>query len=57
MLWQEIYVQNFGGSTRNLGDSSLSGDISLSPTKGKGPLVLASSPTIRPRDLVSALVS
>jgi hypothetical protein len=29
-----------------LGDSSLSGDISLSPTKGEGPLVRASSPTI-----------
>jgi hypothetical protein len=46
MLWQKICVQNFSSSTRNLGDSSLSGDISLSPTKGEGPLVRASSPTI-----------
>jgi hypothetical protein len=46
MLWQKICIQNFGGSTCNLGDSSLSGDISLSPTKGEGPLVRASSPTI-----------
>jgi hypothetical protein len=29
-----------------LGDSSLSGDISLSPTKGEGPLVRASSPLL-----------
>jgi hypothetical protein len=29
-----------------LGDSLFSGDISLSPTKGEGPLVRASSPTI-----------
>jgi hypothetical protein len=30
-----------------LGDSPLSGDISLSPTKGEGPLVSASSLTIK----------
>jgi hypothetical protein len=41
-----IYVYKFIAPEIYLGDSSFSGDISLSPTKGAGPLVRASSPTI-----------
>jgi hypothetical protein len=41
-----IYVYKFIAPEIYLGDSSLSGDILLSPTKGEGPLVRASSPTI-----------
>jgi hypothetical protein len=41
-----ICVYKFIAPEICLGDNSLSGDISLSPTKGEGPLVRASSPTI-----------
>jgi hypothetical protein len=45
-IFFNIYLYKFIVSKICLGDSSLSGDISLSPTKGEGPLVRASSPTI-----------
>jgi hypothetical protein len=41
-----IYIYKFIIPEIYLGDSLLSGDILLSPTKGEGPLVRASSPTI-----------
>jgi hypothetical protein len=47
MTFFSIYIYKFIIPEIYLGDSSLSGDISLSPTKGEGPLVRASSPTIR----------
>jgi hypothetical protein len=46
-IFFSIYIYKFIVPEICLGDSSLSGDISLSPTKGEGPLVRASSPTIR----------
>jgi hypothetical protein len=45
-IFFSIYAYKFIAPEIYLGDSSLSGDISLSPTKGEGPLVRASSPTI-----------
>jgi hypothetical protein len=45
-IFFSIYIYKFIVPEIYLGDNSLSGDISLSPTKGEGPLVRASSPTI-----------
>jgi hypothetical protein len=47
MIFFGIYIYKFIIPEIYLRVSSLSGDISLSPTKGEGPLVRASSPTIR----------
>jgi hypothetical protein len=46
-IFFSIYTYKFIAPEIYLGDSLFSGDISLSPTKGEGPLVRASSPTIR----------